>query len=185
MLFCTFIGNYFFMPNKICFKCGQSKPLDDFYKHAQMGDGHLNKCKECNKKDVKDNYEKNILDPAFIKKERKRGRNKYHRLYEGTGKGNAKVNSDYFKRYPEKKIAHMRAQRMELPTGFEKHHFSYQPEHWFEVIFLTKQHHMKAHRFLFYDQERMMYRRYDTNELLDTKEKHKAFIDHCILNEED
>lgn len=44
---------------------------------------------------------------------------------------------------------------------------------------------MKAHRFIVYDQERFMYRRYDTNELLYTKQKHYDFIKFCIDNKED
>jgi ribosomal protein S27AE len=46
--------------SKECFKCKTIKPLDDFYKHSMMPDGHVNKCKICNKKDVLEHRLKNI-----------------------------------------------------------------------------------------------------------------------------
>lgn len=35
---------------KKCNVCGQSKPLDEFYKNATYADGHEGRCKECRKK---------------------------------------------------------------------------------------------------------------------------------------
>ena len=38
------------MKMKRCICCGEMKPLDEFYKHPKMKDGHLNKCIRCSVK---------------------------------------------------------------------------------------------------------------------------------------
>jgi hypothetical protein len=44
--------------NKTCFKCSLTFPIEHFYKHPQMADGHLNKCKGCTKLDTAARYER-------------------------------------------------------------------------------------------------------------------------------
>lgn len=49
---------------KTCFKCKETKPIDDFHKHPQMADGHLNKCKVCGNKDA---AERRAKHPNYMK----------------------------------------------------------------------------------------------------------------------
>lgn len=44
---------------KTCFKCGRWLPLEEFYEHPRMADGHFNKCKECSRADAKSHRKAN------------------------------------------------------------------------------------------------------------------------------
>jgi hypothetical protein len=175
------------MEYKICFKCNKNKPLTDYYKHPKMGDGHLNKCKECTKDDVNKRYKEKVKDEHWLEYERERGRTKYYRLgYRKSLKpiGAFTKNGQLYKeKYPEKYKAVIASQRISSKGG-HNHHWSYNEEHWKDVINLSKKDHIKAHRFIIYDQERMMYRTID-GILLDTKERHLAYIMDKIKNQDD
>lgn len=70
--------------SKECFKCKSVKPLDDFYKHSQMADGHLNKCKECAKNDVHRHREQNLEKVRSYDRERSKNKKRIAAAYEVT-----------------------------------------------------------------------------------------------------
>lgn len=70
---------------KTCFKCGEEKPVERFYRHPQMAEGHLGKCKECTKRDVKTNRANRREQYSDYEQRRnalrREAKGKYHRLH--------------------------------------------------------------------------------------------------------
>lgn len=168
------------MNTKQCFKCNTIKSLNEFYKHKKMPDGHLNKCKICTKEDVRQREEKLKLNPDWVIKEKERHRLKYHRLnYKDKHKPSKKskkiIMSKHYLKYPEKRKARNYSSKLSKIKGIEQHHWSYNKEHYKDVIELSIKDHAFIHRYLIYDQEKMMYKTLE-GVLLNTKELHLEYI---------
>lgn len=149
---------------KECFKCHRVLPLTMFYKHPRMADGHLNKCKECIKKDVHEKYMDNIENKSYVEKERERCREKYRRLgYKDVYKHN----------HPEtKQVAAYIKRRVSIPETHEIHHWDYNLL--YDVFILDKRIHKRFHKKVLFDEESKCF--LYNGELLDTKEKHEKAI---------
>ena len=179
---------------KSCIICGEEQELSAYYKHKAMGDGYLNKCKTCCKKQSKEREELLRKDPEWVEKEKKRSREKYHRLgyrekHKPTPEQKKKAINNYKSKYPEKYIAKSRSSRLKPKTiGNQLHHWSYNEEHYLDVIELNVKDHNIIHRHMVYDQERMMYRvaikfgLWEVGTLLDTRERSESFYKEILFN---
>lgn len=154
---------------KVCFKCGRELPLSEFYKHHKMADGHLNKCKECTRKDVKENYLDNSKDPAYMEKERERGREKYARLgYRGRVSDEQKLKR---RLYPGLRSAKQML-GLKIPRTEELHHWNYNLIR--NVIRMPRSLHSRIHSVISLNAEEGIY--YHNGEKLDTLDKHMAVV---------
>lgn len=180
------------MSSKVCFVCGIEKPFLDFYKHPSKKDGHLGKCKDCCKAQEKERMAEKRKDPVFVEwftnmSRQRAAQKEYRKRYIPPGTEARRYSNELYKKaFPEKYAARVKAAGCKPKNkGNHLHHWSYNDAHFLDLIELSPKHHKKAHRFLIYDQERKMYRRSDTNELLDTKDRHELFIKNCIETKPD
>lgn len=83
---------------KTCYKCRASLPLNEFYKHEAMDDGHLGKCKECTKADVRRNRWEKIEYYRAYDRERSKQPHVMARI--------ARTTKNWERKYPNRKAAH-------------------------------------------------------------------------------
>lgn len=132
---------------KVCFKCKQPKPLTEFYRHPQMGDGHLGKCKACTRKDALANRWAKIEQYRAYDKKRA---SMPHRIALRT-----RTTKAWYRQHPYRKYAQTLLWRalqsgkvVPLPCMIcgdkaEAHHPDYSMP--LDVVWLCSSHHKQAH----------------------------------------
>lgn len=133
---------------KTCFKCLCKLPLEAFYKHPAMGDGRVNKCKECTKKDASKHRKENLEEIRQYDRVRAA---QQHRMEQ-----NLRVSKAYKLKFQNRLKANnsvnnaIRAGRLEKwpcqVCGNEKsvaHHCDYSRP--LDVVWLCQPHHKQAH----------------------------------------
>jgi len=153
---------------KKCIVCNSEKELIEFYAHSKMSDGHLNKCKECCKRQAKSREETLRNNSEWCEKERLRSIEKYNRLnYKEKQFKQKKLKTYINGRYKNLN------RNLNLSSTENAHHWNYNLID--DVIILDKKFHRYLHRFLMLNDSLLIFETIDGN-ILDSKDKHLEFI---------
>lgn len=139
-----------------------------------MADGHLNKCKDCTKKDVKKDYIRHSADEAWMEKERARGREKFKRLgYNGRFRTTRDLCTE-----SANLSKNLRKMGYDT-TNKEAHHWNYNKP--FSVFLISRRAHKRIHLHLTVN-EKDKYCYTENGERLDSESKAIAYFDSILSN---
>jgi hypothetical protein len=134
---------------KTCFKCGETKLLDNFYAHPFMADGHLGKCKSCCLAYAK---QERLTNPLIRARDRERSKTPIRKAHisRNTIKWNLKNPEGYRAHYTLRNgIRDGKIERKTCEICGDKahaHHSDYSKP--FDVQWLCALHHHRHHAFL-------------------------------------
>jgi len=134
---------------KFCTKCEVTKPTGDFYKNCGTYDGYSTACKDC-----KEEYRRKYTREGRYKERRNRyarenreiilsQEHRYKESNRDKRRAKNKLNAAIrFKGFP-----HISTRRCSVcgGTATHYHHWSYEEEHWLDVIPLCDGHHADVH----------------------------------------
>jgi hypothetical protein len=125
---------------KTCTRCGVTRPIESFYKSPGYRGGRHTWCKSCVKTYYAERYKENpqlfkernkeylAADPARKRAQRERHKNKHPDRYRANKNLNSRIRRGTFPHVSTQvcRVCGVQAQ--------EYHHWSYAPEHWFDVV---------------------------------------------------
>lgn len=137
--------------SKICIKCKEEMVLGEFYKHAKMADGHLNKCKSCCRRDAGKRRIENIDKVRAY--DRERGKNPKRAI------AAAEISARWRTEDKRRMAAHNAVTRALRKGLLERkpcerclaeksyaHHESYSEDQRLVVVWLCQSHHKERHK---------------------------------------
>lgn len=132
----------------MCRDCKKKKALREYYVHKQMGDGHLNKCKDCVKDRIRRYWDDGRGKEVDKKRQQKPARKEWQRLY------SAKMRKKHYKKsqcrirfwneYAKGMIEKLPCSQCGTTKLVEAHHPDYDKP--FKIKWLCSYHHKEWHR---------------------------------------
>ena len=129
---------------KRCFKCQQVLPRSEFYKHKQMADGLLGKCKPCTKKDSTERRNSKIEEVRVYDRSREhKSRPNYQREYRESNPLKYQAHCVVNNAVRDGRLKSLPCEVCSIAKGVHAHHEDYSKP--LDVVWLCAIHHSERH----------------------------------------